>query len=159
MECVGLGAIFFNYLSRTNIKDFKFNWDEALSFHGDSGPYLQYALARLNSIAAKAAESGITAAEEPQPATLEDDAVWEIISQLSKFDEVLDKAASEYEPYHLANYLLDLAKCFSSSYKQLRVVGEEDSQAAGTRLALFEALKHVLRTGLSLLGVPPLERM
>ena len=158
-ESVGLGAIFFSYLSRTNIKDFRFDWEEALNFHGDTGPYLQYALARLYSIAAKAKAEGITPATTLHPEVLEDDASWRILSYLSRFDEVLERAATEYEPCHLANYLLELAKSFSSAYKTMRVVGEENEAIAQTRLAIFEALRITLHTGLALLGVPPLERM
>jgi arginyl-tRNA synthetase len=158
-EGVGLGAVFFDYLCRSNIKEFHFDWDQALNFHGDTGPYIQYALARINSIAAKAAESGISCGEDFDAASLGDEEAYQLVSQLACFEEVLQKVEQEYEPCHLAVYLLDLAKTFSSIYRKLRVVGEENQGAASARLALFEATKYVLHTGLRLLGVPPLERM
>ncbi|NLF25740.1 MAG: arginine--tRNA ligase [Deltaproteobacteria bacterium] len=158
-EAVGLGAILFSYLSRSNIKDFKFDWDEALNFQGDTGPYLQYALARLHSIAAKAAEQHICYESGFDTNWLTEEEYWDIISQISRFQEVLEKTAAEYEPYLLANYLLDLARAFSGLYKKARVMGEDNAAAAVARLALFDALKYVLHTGLELLGIPPLERM
>jgi len=158
-EAVGLGAIFFNYLSRSNVKEFNFTWEEALNFQGDTGPYVQYALARINSIQAKAANEGL-----PQPSAeinaelLTDDNAYSIVSLLSRFHATIRRAAEEYEPYHIALYVLELARTFSAAYKSLRVVGQEP-ELAKARLALFTAVKYVLQRGLNLIGVPPVERM
>lgn len=157
-EAVGLGAVFFNYLSRTNIKEFHFNWEEALNFQGDTGPYIQYALARLNSIEEKAKEQGLVAAQSFDPEQLVDDEAFRIITILSQFSETLEKAAADYEPYHVANYILELARAVSEGYSKLRVIGQEKSLAEA-RLALFDATKKVLKTGLNLLGVPAIDRM
>lgn len=157
-ESVGLGAVFFNYLCRSNIKDFNFVWEDALNFQGDTGPYIQYALARLNSIESKARQEGYTLQKEFDASVLADDDSYGLVFMLSKFRDVLEKAAAEYEPYHVANYLLDLAKTFSSLYRKLRVVGEE-KRIGEARLALFMAVRNVLHTGLSLIGVPPVDRM
>ncbi|MBN8549721.1 MAG: arginine--tRNA ligase [Deltaproteobacteria bacterium] len=157
-ESVGLGAVFFNYLCRSNIKDFHFSWEDALSFQGDTGPYIQYALARLNSIEAKAKEAGITVSNDFDASLLSDDDSYALVSYLSKFEDALKKAATEYEPFHVANYALDLAKMFSGVYRKLRVIGEE-SKLAEARLALFMAVRNVLHTALSLIGVPPVDRM
>ncbi len=157
-EAVGMGAVFFNYLCRSNIKDFNFIWEDALNFQGDTGPYMQYALARLNSIETKAKEEGYTVSPEFDASVLGDDASYELVFMLSKFRDSLEKAAAEYEPYHVANYLLDLAKLFSGVYRKLRVVGEE-KRVAEARLALFMAVRNTLHTGLSLIGVPPVDRM
>ena len=157
-EKVGVGAIIFYLLSHGKNKDMQFSWREALNFQGDSGPYVQYALARLNSILGKAAEAGIGQAEGFDPAELADDAAHELVVLLSRFEEVLEKAAKEYEPNQLAAYALSLARTFSASYQTLRVLGEE-AGAARARLALFMALRYVLHTCLRLIGVPPVERM
>ncbi len=157
-EAVGLGAIFFDYLSRSNIKDFHFNWDDALNFQGDTGPYIQYALARINSIAAKAAAAGLDPAGGFDASLLAGDDTYQLVFQLRRFEGVLQKAAAEYEPYLLANYLLELARSFSARYNSLRVL-EQEPAVAQARLSLFCAVGNVLRTGLGLLGVPPVERM
>lgn len=157
-EAVGLGAVFFNYLCRSNIKDFHFSWEDALNFQGDTGPYVQYALARLNSIESKAQQEGLAVNAEFDAALLADDDSYGIVFMLSKFPDAIAKAAAEYEPYHVANYLLDLAKMFSGVYRKLRVIGEE-KRLAEARLALFIAVRNVLHTGVSLIGVPPVDRM
>ncbi len=70
----------------------------------------------------------------------------------------MEKVAKTYEPYHLALYLLDIAKAVSKAYKQLRVVGQEQ-RLATARLSLFVAAKYVLHSGLRLLGVPTVEKI
>ena len=157
-EKVSVGATYFYFLSHSNIKDFHFNWDEALSFQGDTGPYCQYALARLNSIITKATAEGITPATEHFGDALVDDASHELCSILARFDATLDKITADYEPNHLANFILDVAKTVSKAYKQLRVIGEP-SELAQARLALFIATRDTLKTALFLLGMPTVERM
>jgi arginyl-tRNA synthetase len=157
-EAVGLGAVFFDYLSRTNNKDFHFDWDTALSFQGDTGPYILYALARLNSIEAKARESGITVSTNFDPSKIADDDSYRLVALLSRLDDVLAKAAEEHEPYHVALYALELAKTFSGVYRKLRVVGEE-AELAKARLALFMATRTVLQTSVTLIGMKPVARM
>jgi arginyl-tRNA synthetase len=157
-EKVSIGSTYFYFLSHSNIKDFNFNWDEALSFQGDTGPYCQYALARLNSIIAKASAEGITPLPENFGEYLLDDASHEICSILSKFDATLDKITEDYEPNHLANFILELSKTISKVYKHLRVIGEEE-HVSRTRLGLFVASRDTLRTALYLLGMPTVERM
>lgn len=159
INSVALSALYFNYLSRTNIKDFHFDWQEALNFQGDTGPYLLYALARLNSIITKAEESGFTVSRETPLDLLEDAESYALAHQLKIFPEVLEKITTDYEPCHLTSYLLDLAKQISKNYKTLRVIGEENQDLATARLALFQACAVVLKIGIKLLGVQPLKRM
>lgn len=158
-KAVALAAIYFNYLSRTNIKDFHFTWEEALNFQGDTGPYLLYALARLNGIIAKAKANKIDLKDDINSDALAGDEVYEIIALLNSFPNILSKITNDYEPNHLAQFALSLAKKLSKNYKSLRVVGEEDSAKAEARLALFTACKFVLEISISLLGIPTLERM
>lgn len=156
---VGLGAIYFNYLSRTNNKEFHFSWDEALSFKGDTGPYLMYAVARLYSIQEKASALSIEASTDSDFSKLSEDSAWEICSQLSRFEEVLERTAVDYEPCNICNYALELAKSISRAYLELRVVGEQDPQKAQARLTLFVAARQVLCKSLEILGITPLKRM
>ncbi len=157
-EAVGLGAICFNYLSRTNTKEFHFSWEEALNFQGDTGPYIQYALARINGIEAKAIESGLKITHDFDAKLLIQDEAYQLVALLGKFDEVVRRAASEYEPYHVALYVLQVARAVSLAYRSLRVVGE-DRPVANARLALFRAARQVITAGLALIGVPPVDRM
>lgn len=158
-EQVGLGAVYFNYLSRTNNKDFHFSWDEALNFKGDTGPYLMYAVARLFSMEERARAEGITVADSASGAKLPEPEAWEITSILARFPAVLERTAADYEPCNICNYALDLAKAISRAYLKLRVLGEADRETAQARLTLFVSARTVLASALKLLGIKPLERM
>ena len=157
-ETVAIGATYFYFLSHTNNKDFNFSWDMALNFSGASGPYLQYAYARIFSVEAKANEAGISVDTEFEASLIREDSAYDLVMLLSDFGEVVSKAAAEYEPYYIAFYLLDVAKAFSKAYLELKVIDAE-RETAKARLALFRATKFVLGTGLRLLGVPCIERM
>ncbi|MCO6432402.1 MAG: arginine--tRNA ligase [Deltaproteobacteria bacterium] len=161
-EAVAIGATYFYFLEHTNIKDFNFSWQEALNFSGDSGAYAQYALARLYSIETKAREAGLDTTPEAlqnfDAALLAESEAYELVSLFSKFDATLEKAARDFEPAHIAHYVLDLSRILAKTYKTLRVVGEEQALAKA-RLALFMAARNVLHTALTLLGVPAIERM
>lgn len=157
-EKVAIGAVYFYFLSHVNNKDFHFSWDEALSFTGDSGPYIQYALARLNSIEAKAKEAGIVLDMSKFDPSLIGDEAYELAASLGRFEEILEKTRADNEPCHLAAYALGLAKGFAAVYKSLRVVGE-DPLVANSRLALFTGLKLVLHNAINLLGMPTVAKM
>jgi arginyl-tRNA synthetase len=158
-EAVGLGAVYFNYLSRTNNKEFHFSWDEALNFKGDTGPYLMYAVARLFSMEERARKEGILPASYASGEKLGEPEAWEIATTLARFPQVLERASQDYEPCGICTYALDLAKAISRAYVKLRVLGEEDLEAARARLTLYVAARTVLAAALKLLGIRPLERM
>lgn len=161
-EKVAIGATYFYFLKHINNKDFNFSWEQALNFQGDSGAYLQYALARIYSIESNANAAGVESDTSSllkfDAALLKDKESYQLINLLSKFSEVLERAASEYEPSHVAVYTLDLAKSFGKAYNSLRVVGE-DKAVATSRLALFIATRTVLKTALYLIGIPTVKRM
>jgi arginyl-tRNA synthetase len=154
-EKVAIGATYFYFLCHSNIKDFHFSWDVALNFHGDSGPYLQYAVARINSIEAKV---GRWTPEKFDSALIIEDVALELLLSLSRTEAVIAKACFENEPYHIANHMLDVAKNFSRAYVELKIV-DAQPEVANARLALFLAVRNVLQTGLKLLGVPIVGRM
>jgi arginyl-tRNA synthetase len=158
-EAVGLGAIYFNYLSRTNVKEFHFSWDEALNFKGDTGPYLMYAVARLFSMEERARAEGLAVDQEAHGEHLVEPEAWEIATVLAKFPSVLERTASDYEPCNICNYALDLAKAISRAYVKLRVSGEPNKDIARARLTLFVCARTVLSTALQLLGIRSLQRM
>lgn len=161
-EKVGIGATYFYFLEHSNNKDFNFSWDHALNFQGDSGAYLQYAAARIYSIESNANQNGL----KSDPASLarfsgdhlKESEVYDVVSLLAQFEEVIEKAAQDHEPAHLAAYALDLAKTLSKAYNTLRVVGVAD-ELGRSRLALFIAARTVLEKALYLIGVPVIKRM
>ena len=160
-EKVSIGASYFYFLSVSNNKDLHFNWKEVLTFQGDSGPYLQYAVARINSIISKANSEGISIAENENIETscFKDDDSFHLISLLSKFKETVQKASESYEPSVVSNYVLEVSKAFSKVYRTHRVIGEENKNISKANLALFTATRAVLSKGLYLIGVPVIERM
>lgn len=157
-EAVALAAIVFSNLSRNRIKDVHFSWEHALEFQGDTGPYLLYAYARMNGIAEKAREAGISPSREFSAAAFEEEAAFRLASLLDEFSEALRKTVIENDPANLAWYALDVAKAFSRAYNDLKVIGAE-RPLAESRLALFEATKLVLGESITLLGMKRIERM
>jgi arginyl-tRNA synthetase len=158
-EKVAIGATYFYFLSNSNTKDFQFSWKEALSFQGDTGPYVQYAIARLYSVCEKAAEAGVAPFGTVDGKLLSDDLAYEVIAILAQLPEVMERAAAEYEPYYIARYCLDLSKAVSRAYRELRVVNAESAEVSTARLALFTAARYVLESAARLIGMPVLQRM
>jgi arginyl-tRNA synthetase len=154
-EAVGIGAIVFHDLKKERVKDVVFDWDEFLSFEGETGPYVQYTHARLSSILRKAAEAGEGGAE-PDLALLEE--AQPILLALGRFPAVIEAAAREAEPSLVSQYLLGLCRDVNRWYVANRVLGQEPELTAA-RLGLVSGVKRVLRNGLSLLGVAAPEEM
>ena len=156
---VSIGATYFYFLSHTNSKDFHFSWKEALNFQGETGPYLQYALARINSMEEKASAAGIEATRSKiDGSLLEQEEAFALAYLLSDFPQKIEEAASSNEPSVLAAYLIEVARAFSKAYNSLQVI-VEDKDLASARLALFLGAKQVLKSGLPLIGIPLVERM
>ena len=154
-EAVGIAAIFFADLSKQRIKDYRFDWDLAISFEGDTGPYLMSAHARIAGILRNC---GVDPDPDADVSPLVEPEAHRLVSLVARYPEALREAARQYEPSVLANYLLELARGLHASYTVLRVKGEEAGKAQA-RLLLFTAVKQVLRSGLTILGIRPLERM
>ncbi len=154
-EAVGIAAIFFADLSKQRIKDYRFDWDLAISFEGDTGPYLMSAHARIAGILRNC---GLEPNPEADVSPLVEPEAHRLVSLVARYPDVLREAGRLYEPSVLANYLLELARGLHASYAVLRVKGEESGKAQA-RLLLFTAVKQVLRSGLRILGIQPLERM
>ncbi|MFT4539981.1 MAG: arginyl-tRNA synthetase [Planctomycetota bacterium] len=154
-EAVGVGAVIFNDLRRERIRDVEFDWDEVLSFQGETGPYVQYTHARLAAIERKVAAAGGTAAD-PDWAPLENAAG--MIVSMGRFQEIVRKAATEAEPSVIAAYLLGLCREVNSWLHENRVLGQEPGVTAG-RLAFVGSAKSVIGNGLRLLGLIALEEM
>jgi arginyl-tRNA synthetase len=151
-EQVGIGAIIFNDLKRERIKDVVFDRDEIVAFEGDTGPYVQFAHARLAAILRKAPDE----AAAPDWSLLEDAAP--ILLALGRFPAVVASATEKCEPSELAQYLLALCRTISSWLVDHRVLNDEAPLRA-TRLMLVRGCLAVLHNGLGLLGVAAPEEM
>lgn len=157
---VGMGALAYSMLSVDNNKDIVFDIDAALSFDGRTGPYIQNAYVRANSILRKSnglLEPGIL---EPRifdyPLTNHE---VELIEQMSRFPNVVQQAASEYRPLLVAAYVYNLATAFHSFYHAVPVLQAENKSIKTARLHLVAAAKQVLANGLYLLGITAPEMM
>lgn len=154
---VGIGAVKYADLSITRTHDYIFNWDNMLSFEGNTAPYLQYAYTRIRSIFRKAKvntesfHSAITITE-PQEKTL--------ALQLLQFDTVLHQVANEAYPHILCNYLYDLASTYMSFYEHCPILKDGIVQSTKeSRLLISEITSNILSKGLNLLGIEVMERM
>ena len=151
-EQVGLGAVVFNDLKKERVKDVVFEWEQVLSFEGETGPYAQYTHARLASILRKAPEgSSSTAAKQAIEYGLLEDAA-PILLILGRFPQVIRSAASKAEPSEVTRYVLELCRETNSWYVNHRVLGD-DPALTRARLALIDGARRVIRNGLALIGV------
>jgi arginyl-tRNA synthetase len=146
-EQVAVGAITFNDLVNDRVKDVEFDWDRALSFEGDSGPYVQYCHVRCESILRKAA--GESREIKAIPTSDEEN---DLIKKLSEYDMVLFNAYRTFRPNVVANYLLDVCAVFNRFYNIHRILGGE-ADLVGARLALVDATRVVLKAGLGVLNI------
>lgn len=159
-EKVALGALHYYILQATPIKDMLFNPAESLSFNGNTGPYLQYMGARINSILAKAAEAGVTEdSSEAAVALLSGEDEWALIKTLGDYPNVIAKAAENLDPSLVVAYVYEVAKLFSKFYQNCSIVNAENKQLAGARLYLASCTLQVIKNAMNLVLVPYLERM
>ena len=159
-EKVALGALHYYILQATPIKDMLFNPAESLSFNGNTGPYLQYMGARINSILAKATEAGIIPDESDEAvALLTSEDEWTLIKQLGDYPTVIQKSAENLDPSLVAAYVYETAKLFSKFYQTCSIVNAESKQLAGARLYLASCTLQVIKNAMKLVLVPYLERM
>ena len=146
-EQIGYGAVKYSDLSHDPITDIDFSWDKALALEGNSGPYLQYAHARVRSLLAKAggepAERAFAVAEPSER---------RLALQLVEFPGAVVRAAEAYKPSVLADYLFQTAQLYSSFYQSTPVLKSEEGTRVA-RLSLCALFGDVLRTGLGLLGI------
>ena len=150
---IGMGALTYSMLSVDNNKDIVFDINEALSFDGRTGPYIQNAYVRANSILKK---SGNSTFERSNVSTFNYDLTKheiELIEQISRFPQTVEQAANEYRPLVMAAYAYDLANTFHSFYHAVNVMQTEDENTKNSRLSLVAAAKQTIENALRLLDI------
>lgn len=153
---VGVGAVVYFDLHNERIKDIDFRWERALSFEGETGPYVQYTHARCCSVLRKAqAYAGV----EPDYGVLCDDEALDVLMLISRFPEVVRKAMEQNEPSLITRHTTSLAQAYNKYYFEHRIMEENDPAGSAARVNLTDAVRDVIRTGLYLIGVEAPERM
>ena len=147
---VGVGAIIFNDLANSRIKDEIFDWDMLLNFQGETGPYIQYIYVRTNSVLEKAGY--MPEINKVDFSKLQEKQAVETIKLLYRFNEFVESAAQKNEPSIVSRYLIDVAQSFSGFYNEHKII-TEDKAVQDARLALTYAVGNVLKTGVTLLGM------
>jgi arginyl-tRNA synthetase len=155
---IGIGAIKYADLANDRIKDYVFDWDRMLAAEGRTGPYLQYAHARIQSIVRKGAEAGVAREQDAAIAVVEP-AERKLALELLDFGTAVLEAGDTLRPHRLAGYLYDLATAFTAFYETCPVLKAPDEATRASRLALCELTARVLARGLNLLGIAAPERM
>ena len=153
---VGIGAIMFNHLKMNRERDMIFTWEEALSFEGETGPYMQYTHARAKSILRKSGievepldiDYGMFGSKEEQ----------ELIKLLGEFKDAVMLAAEKYEPSIITRHLLEVAKYFNKFYNSCLILNAEDS-IKNARLLLVASTAQVIKNGLGIIGLEAPEQM
>ncbi len=153
-EAVGVGAVVFYYLTNNRIKDINFNLEEALSFDGNTGPYVQYTYARACSVLEKVKD--VEPGNDFQITTREESA---LIKALAQYEERVLTAIRDYEPSVITRFILDVAVAFNKFYHECRIANEPDEKIKQTRIRLTEATKYVLGSAFSLICLKKTERI
>ncbi len=148
-KAVGTGAVIFNDLMNDRQKSIDFDWEKLLDFNGDTGPYVQYIQVRCASVLAKWNKEIPKASEVVE---LTEKLEKDLLRIMGRFEEVVEMAHDQLRPSWIAQYLLELAKAFSSFYYEHRILeGPVETQKA--RIVLVESTREILLKGLSLLGI------
>ncbi len=155
-RAVAIGALRYDFIRVSPEKPMTFDWRKALDFERQTASYIQYTHARACSIMRKAVEMGY--ADLDFNSAVMDEVERELILLLSKFSFVVEKVVRTLKPNIFAEYMMDVAERFSDFYHRNPVI-VDDSEVRMHRLAIVDATRIVLRNGLELLGIEPLERM
>lgn len=153
---IGIGAVIFNNLATTLIKDQIFDWDTALNFNGETGPYIQYIYVRTKSVLEKAGY--IPNINEIDVTKLQDQESQKVIKSLYNFENILESVIEKNETSILARYLIELAQNYSNFYNENKIIGE-DKAVQDARIYLTYAVGNVLKIGAGLLGIQMPDKM
>lgn len=156
-EKIALAALHYFLLQVSPTKDMIFNPDESLSFNGNSGPYLQYTAARINSLIAKASSDVLDMDADPKLLNRNDE--WELCRKLGDFPDLVSRSAKILDPSILAVNLREIARDFSHYYHEVPIAKARNKALAAARLSLARAVLTVLKNGFKLLNIPFIESM
>ncbi len=152
---VGIGAVIFQELFNQRIKDYVFSWDRTLSFEGETGPYVQYTHARINSLLER---GNFDLDEEVDYKLLKTEEEINIARLLYEFPRTVIDSMEKYEPFFVTRHIVEIAQAFNRFYNST-TINTEDKELKKARLTLAFTVKTVIKTGLSLLGMEAPERM
>ena len=150
---VGVGAVIFHDLKNDRRNAVNFKLEDVVKFEGETGPYVQYARARAESILRKGGIRDFSNVD----LTKVGDAAWDILSFLGQYSDVVERAAVNYDPSVIAKYALELSKKFNQYYAHNRILQDDEDQPA--RLALVQAVSHVLKDALAMLDIKAPDEM
>jgi len=152
---IGLAALKFSFLTQDNNKEILFDKEKSLSFEGETGPYVQYAHARICSILEKV---GKNIKKDADFSLLKTENEEKLVRLLAVFPETVEDAAKHYKPSIITRYLLDLRQVFNEFYQSNQIL-KEKADIRDARLLLIRSVKEVLKSGLELLGIESPEKM
>lgn len=158
---VGIGAVIFQELSNSKIKDYVFSWEKILNFDGETGPYIQYTHARAASVlrnGGASAEAILAAPETADMKYISGDSAFELGRLIYKFPEVIVEASEKYEPSIVTRHVVDVAQWFNRFYHDEHILTDNEDEKRAKLLLTFAA-KQTIRNGLELLGIEAPERM
>lgn len=155
VEAVAIGAVKYSDLSKNRTTDYVFDWDNMLSFEGNTAPYMQYAYTRVRSIFSRA---GIDPNSLTGNIVLTDEKERNLVIKLLQFEEAVTVVAKDGTPHVLCQYLYELAGIFSSFYEAYPILNAEES-IKQSRLKLAHLTAKILKQGLDLLGIKTVEKM
>ena len=153
---IGIGAVIFNNVATTIIKDQIFDWDTILNFNGETGPYIQYTYVRTNSVLNNS--NGVKDVKEIDFSVLTDKESLEVVKKIYEFNNVIENSVDKNEPSLLARYLLELAKNYSTFYNNNKIL-VEDEKIKDARVFLTYSVGIVLKIGMKLLGIEMPDKM
>ena len=152
---IAIGAIKFQDLKNNTASGYVFELDDFAKFEGKTGPYIQYAIARINSILRKAQDAGI----EPGNIVITNREERDLALKIAQFNAVICRAEAEKEPSVISDYVYNLAQVFSSFYNTSPIMSEENKAVAASRLKLAKLVRDILKLNLYLLGIEAPEVM
>jgi arginyl-tRNA synthetase len=157
-RAVAISAIKFEFLKVSPERKIVFSWKRALNFEGDSGPYCQYTYARAARILEKSGltHSGIDGADLSQ---FTDERVFSLVKLMAMAHSMVEKAAAEYRPNVITEYIIDLAVSFSRFYENIPVLKSNTEEEARSKLAVVSAFAHTMRGMLGVLGIEAIDSM
>ncbi len=157
-EKIGVGAVIFQDLSKSRIKDSEFNWERVLAFDGETGPYIQYTYVRIYNILEKIKETLDKSTSKIDYSLLVDTDSYNLISLISEYPKKLDIALKESEPFIISSYTISLSKAINRFYRNNKVVGAEENTLQA-RKQLLEITRDLLEKCMNIIGIPVITKM